>query len=75
MSTILQRITVEPGKCGGRPCVRGFRLRVKDVLELLANGATWEEILTDYPFLEADDIRACLMFAAVQNDHAVLRAS
>lgn len=75
MNPLLSRITVEPGKCGGRPCVRGYRLRVKDVLELLANGASWEEILTDYPFLEADDIRACLEFAAAQNDHVVLRAS
>lgn len=50
-------------------------MRVKDVLELLAHGATWEEILADYPFLEREDIRACLEFAAAQNDHAVLRAS
>ena len=75
MSTLLSRITAEPGKCGGRPCIRGFRLRVKDVLELLAQGASWEEILKDYPFLEADDIRACLEFAASQNDRVILRAS
>lgn len=74
-SPLLSRITVEAGKCGGRPCIRGYRLRVKDVLELLAHGASWEEILGDYPFLEADDIRACLEFAAAQNDHVVLRAS
>lgn len=64
MSVLVSRITVEAGKCGGRPCIRGYRLRVKDVLELLANGAAWAEILEDYPFLEADDIRACLVFAA-----------
>lgn len=75
MNALLSRITVEPDKCGGRPCIRGYRLRVKDVLELLAHGASWTEILADYPFLEADDIRACLEFAAVQNDHVVLRAS
>ena len=75
MNPLLSRITVEADKCGGRPCIRGFRLRVKDVLELLAQGASWEEILTDYPFLEVDDIRACLEFAAAQNDHVVLRAS
>ena len=75
MSTLLSRITVEAGKCGGRPCIRGYRLRVKDVLELLAHGASWEEILTDYPFLEADDLRACLEFAAAQNDHVLLHAS
>ena len=74
-SSFLTRITVDPGKCGGRPCIRGYRLRVKDVLELLAHGASWEEILADYAFLEADDIRACLEFAAAQNDHVVLRAS
>ncbi len=50
-------------------------MRVKDVLELLAHGASWEEILTDYPFLEADDLRACLEFAAAQNDHVLLHAS
>lgn len=75
MNPLLSRITVEPGKCGGRPCIRGYRLRVKDVLELLAHGASWDEILADYPFLEADDIRACLEFAAAQNDHVILRAS
>ncbi|HUG12616.1 MAG TPA: DUF433 domain-containing protein [Opitutaceae bacterium] len=75
MNPLLARITIEAGKCGGRPCIRGYRLRVKDVLELLANGASWDEILADYPFLERDDIQACLEFAAVQNDHAVLRVS
>ena len=75
MSSLLNRITAEPGKCGGRPCIRGYRLRVKDILELLAHGASWEEILTDYSFLVADDLRACLEFAAAQNDHVLLRAS
>jgi uncharacterized protein (DUF433 family) len=75
MSALLDRITVEAGKCGGRPCIRNYRLRVKDVLELLANGASWAEILTDYPFLEEEDLRACLEFAAAQNDHVLLRAS
>jgi uncharacterized protein (DUF433 family) len=72
---LIDRITIEPGKCGGKPCIRGFRLRVRDVLELLANGATFEEILEDYPFLERDDIRACLHYAAVQSDALILRAS
>ena len=75
MSALLSRITVEAGKCGGRPCIRGYRLRVKDVLELLAHGASWTEILADHPFLEPDDIRACLEFAAAQNDHVILHAS
>ncbi len=71
----LNRITSEPGKCGGRPCVRGMRLRVKDVLELLAAGADHDEILTDYPYLEAADITACLEFAAAQSDHALLKVA
>ena len=53
------RITAEPGKCGGRPCVRGKRIRVSDVQDLLAAGADEQEILRDYPFLDAADIRAC----------------
>jgi uncharacterized protein (DUF433 family) len=69
---LLKRITVEPGKCGGRPCVRGSRMRVVDVLELLSSGAEYAEVLRDYPFLERDDIFACLEYAARQTDHAVL---
>ena len=71
----LARITVNPVVCGGRPCVRGLRIRVKDVLDLLASGATREEILADYPYLEAEDIAAVLEFAAKQNDHPVLRSA
>ncbi len=73
--SLLDRITIEPGKCGGRPCIRGMRIRVVDVLELLAAGASHEEILTDYSFLEEDDIRAALLYAARQTDHAVLTAA
>jgi uncharacterized protein (DUF433 family) len=69
------RITVDPELMGGRPCIRGLRIRVKDVLELLASGATQEEILADYPYLEAADISAVLQFAALQSDHPVLRAA
>jgi len=71
----LNRITVEPGKCGGRPCIRGLRIRVTDVLELLAAGASFEEILTDYPYLEREDILASLDYAAHQTDHVVLPTS
>ncbi len=60
------RITIEPGKCGGRPCIRGMRIRVSDILALLGAGASFDEILADYPSLEADDIRAALNYAAVQ---------
>jgi uncharacterized protein (DUF433 family) len=69
----LRRITVEEGKCGGRPCIRGLRIRVKDVLELLGAGASFEEILKDYPFLEREDILAAIDYAAYQTDHVVLR--
>jgi uncharacterized protein (DUF433 family) len=71
----LNRITVEAGKCGGRPCIRGLRIRVTDVLELLGAGASFEEILVDYPFLEREDILAALDYAAHQTDHVVLPAS
>jgi uncharacterized protein (DUF433 family) len=71
----LERITVEDGKCGGRPCIRGFRIRVTDVLELLAAGATFEEILSDYPFLEREDVYAAIEYAARQSDHPILKAS
>lgn len=67
-----ERITFNPGQCGGRPCIRGMRIRVRDVLEMLAGGASPDEILRDYPDLEAEDIRACLAYAAAQIDHPVL---
>ncbi len=59
-----KRITIEPGKRGGKPCIRGLRITVYDILEYLASGMTEAEILGDFPDLEADDIRACLLFAA-----------
>jgi uncharacterized protein (DUF433 family) len=71
----LNRITIEDGKCGGRPCIRGYRMRVTDVLELLAAGAAVDEILADYPFLEREDIFAAIEYAARQADHPVLKAS
>ena len=71
----IDRITIDPAVCGGRPCIRGIRVRVKDVLDLLAAGATRDEILDDYPYLEPDDITAVLEFAARQNDHPVLRSA
>ena len=61
---LLERITIEPGKCGGRPCIRGYRIRVCDLLELIAAGASREEILADYDFLESEDITAALTYAA-----------
>ena len=62
--TYADRITIEPGKRGGKPCVRGLRITVYDVLDYLASGMTEQQILQDFPDLEAADIRACLQFAA-----------
>lgn len=67
-----ERITVNPKQCGGRPCVRGMRIRVRDVLDMLAGGATEQEILKDFPDLEMEDIRACIGYAATYVDHPVL---
>jgi uncharacterized protein (DUF433 family) len=74
MSDLLDRITINPEQCGGRPCIRGMRIRVTDVLELLATGQTSAEILADYPYLEPEDITACLRYAARRLDHPVLAA-
>ena len=82
----LHRVTVDPNQCGGRPCLRGLRIRVKDVLDLLAAGrdpnslANWapvrrDEILQDHPLLENGDITAALEYAARENDHPVLRVA
>lgn len=68
------RITFNPNQCGGRPCIRGMRIRVKDVLDLLAAGVGETEILEDHPYLESEDIRACLEYAAAEADHPVLVA-
>ncbi len=68
----MQRITFNPNQCGGRPCIRGMRMRVKDVLDMLAGGATEAAILESYPYLEREDIQASLEYAAAQVDHAVL---
>ena len=70
--SLLERITISPDVMHGRPTVRGMRIRVADVLALLAAGANESEILADYPYLESDDIRACLEYAAAQAGHVVL---
>jgi uncharacterized protein (DUF433 family) len=72
--SLLSRITINPEQCGGRPCIRGMRMRVKDLLDLLAAGVSQEDILHDYPYLEKADIQAVLEFAAAQSDHVMLRA-
>jgi uncharacterized protein (DUF433 family) len=70
---LLKRITVEPDKLAGRPCVRGHRISVALVLGLMSRGATVEELLEDYPFLEIEDIHACLLYASKRTDHSVVR--
>ena len=74
MAILTDRITVNPKQCGGRPCIRGMRIRVTDVLDLLAAGLTIEQILTEHPDLESKDIRACLRFASERLNHPVLAA-
>ena len=66
------RITFNPNQCGGRPCIRGMRIRVKDVLDMLADGVPESEILQDFPYLQSEDIRACLEYAAQEMDRPVL---
>jgi len=71
----LDRITIEEGKCGGRPCIRGLRIRVTDILDLLGAGASYDEILADYPDLEREDILASIAYAARQTDHPIVRTA
>jgi uncharacterized protein (DUF433 family) len=73
-ANLLGRITVNVAQCGGRPCIRGMRIRVVDVLDLLASGLTQQEVLGELPDLEAEDIAACLRFASSRLDHPILAA-
>lgn len=75
MDELLNRITVNPEQCGGRPCVRGMRIRVSDVLDLLANGLSQQEVLDEMPDLEDADIRACFIYASSRLNHPVLKAA
>lgn len=73
---LLERITFNPNQCGGKPCIRNMRIRVTDVIELLANGATPEQIVTEeLPDLELEDVTACLLYAAVKLNHPVMQAA
>jgi len=74
MAELIDRITVNPEQCGGRPCIRGLRIRVVDVLDLLAAGLTVDEVLAELPDLERDDILASLQYAARKLDHPRLAA-
>ena len=70
--SLLERITVNPKQCGGRPCIRGMRIRVSDVLDLFAAGLTAEKILDELPDLEPDDVKACMIYARRRIDHPLL---
>jgi uncharacterized protein (DUF433 family) len=74
MSNLLDRITCNPKQCGGRPCVRGMRIRVSDILDLFASGLDSAQILDEMPDLEPDDLKACLTFASRRIDHPLLAA-
>ena len=74
MIEIAERITIDPQQCGGKPCIRGMRIRVTDVLELLASGLSQQQVLDEMPDLEAEDIKACLQYATRRLDHPVIAA-
>lgn len=74
MAEIMDGITADPEQCGGRPCVCGMRIRVTDVLDLLAAGLSQAEILEEMPALEKEDIEACLRFASRKLNHPILAA-
>lgn len=74
VAALADRITVNPDQCGGRPCVRGLRIRVTDVLDLLASGLSPAEALDELPDLELEDIAACLRFASRRVDHPIVAA-
>jgi uncharacterized protein (DUF433 family) len=74
MAELVERITVNPLQCGGRPCIRGMRIRVSDVLDLLAAGLSQQQVLEELPDLEAEDISACLKFASSRLNHPILAA-
>lgn len=74
LAALADRITVSPEQCGGRPCVRGLRIRVTDVLDLLASGLSPDRVLEELPDLEVEDISACLRFASRRLDHPIVAA-
>ncbi len=74
MPDVLERITINSQQCGGRPCIRGMRIRVSDVLDLFAAGLSSDEILAEMPDLDTDDLRAALIYAARKLDHPILVA-
>lgn len=74
MSNWKERITINPDQCGGRPCIRGMRIRVIDVLDLLASGLSQDQVLEELPDLEKKDIEAALKYASSKLDHPIIAA-
>jgi uncharacterized protein (DUF433 family) len=74
MADFNERITINPEQCGGRPCIRGMRIRVIDILDLYASGLTAQEILDEMPDLEMEDLQAALKYAAQRLDHPIIAA-
>ncbi len=72
---LLQRITFNPLQCGGKPCIRGMRIRVSDILQLLGNGLSNDKIMEEFPDITNEDIQACLIYAASKMNHAVVKAA
>jgi len=74
MTWLNKKITIDPTQCGGRPCIRGMRIRVSDVLDLFANGLSAHQILDEMPDLQPEDLTACLQFASRRIDHPMVAA-
>jgi len=72
---LLDRITSDPDICGGRPCIKGTRMRVADIVEAIAHGVTQQQLLADFDYLTADDIAAALLYAARATEHRVVRSA
>jgi uncharacterized protein (DUF433 family) len=74
-SDLLNRISSDPASCGGRPCIKGTRMRVADIVEAIAHGATQQELLADFDYLTEDDITAALLYAARATEHRIVRSA
>jgi uncharacterized protein (DUF433 family) len=74
METLVKRITFNPKQCGGRPCIRGMRIRVTDILQLYSAGLSSEQILEEMPDLEMDDLKAALIYASKKLDYPIVAA-
>lgn len=72
---LLKRISSDPAICGGRPCIKGTRMRVADIVESLAHGASQQQLLDDFDYLTADDIAAALLYAARATEHRIVRTA